>query len=88
MATKTVSEKIKELQEEQATCVKQLEELQKQGIELQNLIQRQTGALRILLDIQQEEGLDELANDFKESEAALPEGFRAEDPPISNKKGE
>ena len=51
----TLEEKIEELQEEQQKALKELEAAQLKGNELNALIQRQTGAIRGLLDLKAEQ---------------------------------
>ena len=51
----TLEEKIEELQEEQQKALKELEAAQLKGNELNALIQRQTGAIRVLLDLKAEQ---------------------------------
>lgn len=51
----TLEEKIEELQEEQQKALKELEAAQLKGNELNALIQRQTGAIRVLLDLKDEQ---------------------------------
>ena len=51
----TLEEKIEELQEEQQKALKELETAQLKGNELNALIQRQTGAIRVLLDLKAEQ---------------------------------
>ena len=63
----TLEEKIEELQEEQQKALKELK-----GNELNALIQRQTGAIRVLLDLKAEQS-ESLRQDVSngEVEAAL-----------------
>ena len=51
----TLEEKIEELLEEQQIALKELEAAQLKGNELNALIQRQTGAIRVLLDLKAEQ---------------------------------
>ena len=51
----TLEEKIEELQEEQQKALKELEAALLKGNELNALIQRQTGAIRVLLDLKAEQ---------------------------------
>ena len=68
----TLEEKIEELQEEQQKAIKELEAAQLKGNELNALIQRQTGAIRVLLDLKAEQS-ESLRQDVSngEVEAAL-----------------
>jgi DNA recombination-dependent growth factor C len=68
----TLEEKIEELQEEQQKALKELEAAQLKGNELNALIQRQTGAIRVLLDLKAEQS-ESLRQDVSngEVEAAL-----------------
>ena len=68
----TLEEKIEELQEEQQKALQELEAAQLKGNELNALIQRQTGAIRVLLDLKAEQS-ESLRQDVSngEVEAAL-----------------
>lgn len=70
-----LDEKIEELREGQSEAIKELDALQSRASELQALVQRQTGAIKILLDL-------------KAENEKPPEGFTEDDIPFSNKKGE
>lgn len=63
----TLEEKIEELQEEQQKALKELEAAQLKGNELNALIQRQTGAIRVLLDLKAEQ-TESLSQDVSNGE--------------------
>jgi hypothetical protein len=55
----SISEKIEEMQSHQSDALKELDVAQQKVGELQALIQRQTGALRVLMDLRDEQGAAE-----------------------------
>ena len=55
----SISEKIEEMQTHQRDALKELEIAQQKVGELQALIHRQTGALRVLMDLRDEQGATE-----------------------------
>ena len=86
-----IDEKIEELREGQSEAIKELDALQSRASELQALVQRQTGAIKVLLDIQTENKKEENSKALQEiskEKYGAPEGFTENDTPFSNKKGE
>ena len=61
-----IDEKIEELREGQSEAIKELDALQSRASELQALVQRQTGAIKILLDIQAEKKKEENSKALQE----------------------
>jgi len=55
----SISEKIEEMQSHQSDALKELDVAQQKVGELQALIQRQIGALRVLMDLRDEQGAAE-----------------------------
>lgn len=62
----SISEKIEEMQSHQSDALKELDVAQQKVGELQALIQRQTGALRVLMDLRDEQGAAEKETDWAE----------------------
>ena len=86
-----IDEKIEELREAQSEAVKELDTLQSRASELQALVQRQTGAIKILLDLKAENKKEENSKALQEiskEKYGAPKGFTEDDIPFSNKKGE
>ena len=63
-----IDEKIEELREGQSEAVKELDALQARASELQALVQRQTGAIKVLLDIKAENDKEKDDKDLEKDE--------------------
>lgn len=53
-----LSEKIQDMQQNHQEALKELERAQAKVSELHNLVQRQTGALRVLMDLRDEQSAE------------------------------
>lgn len=53
-----LSEKIQDMQQNHQEALKELERAQAKVSELHNLVQRQTGALRVLMDLREEQSAE------------------------------